>query len=70
MPTTARQLLDLVAQFQTLRTLADQTPDELVRKLDDKQLRLAVQVIATTFKELKTEAVRRGLWEDFKTIKP
>jgi O-succinylbenzoate synthase len=40
--------------------------DAAVRSLTDDSLKQMVQVVAVTFKALKDEAMRRGLWEALK----
>jgi hypothetical protein len=42
-----------------------------VRSLTDEALKLMTQTVATLFKTLKDEAVRRGIWEELKgEVKP
>jgi hypothetical protein len=63
--TTARQFLEAIRQYQAL-TVTKSDVDALLRELPDEQFRTLVLVSAEVLKQLKDEAIRRGIWEDFK----
>jgi hypothetical protein len=44
--------------------------DAAVRSLTDDALKRMVQSVASLFKTLKDEAIRRGLWDELKGLKP
>ena len=62
----ARDLLRAVEEYSARKF---KMPEEMLRELPDEQFRIAVQAVAELFKTLKTEAIRRGIWDDLKTKK-
>jgi hypothetical protein len=64
--TTAKEFLKAVELYSKAKTL---DPYVLLRSLSPDQLRTVLQVTAQLFKDVKDETVRRGLWEEFSTIK-
>lgn len=63
--TTARQFLDFVGAYSKFKAVAD-APETALRELSDDQLMAAVLVAAGLFKMMKTEAIRRGVWDSMK----
>ncbi len=42
--------------------------EDMLRKLDDEAFKLAMYATATLFSKMKTEAIRRGIWEEVRGV--
>lgn len=68
MPSKATELLKAVERYKAMMT-AQPDPEQLLREVPDEQFRVLVYTAAELLKTLKAEALRRGIWDDFKTRK-
>lgn len=66
--TTARQFLNLIQSFEHFKE-ATAHPDTVLAKVSDENLKLMVLTVAETFRQMKREAERRGLWDELKAQK-
>ena len=55
------RLLDLVKHYQT------KEPKEILGQMSDEQFKVAFWAVADLFKQMKNDAIRRGLWEELTT---
>ena len=62
----ARDLLRAVENYSKQKF---EVPEHILREVPEEQFRLMVYASAELFKTLKTEAIRRGIWDDLKTKK-
>jgi len=56
------------ALMKLSRTLRN--PEEALRELPDDQFRVALLASAELLRQMRNEAVRRGIWDELKGIKP
>ena len=62
----ARDLLRAAQLYANSRHI---TTNEMLSQLSNEQLTTAVRIAAELLKQLKSEAIRRGIWDDLKTMK-
>jgi hypothetical protein len=49
---------------------SDAGAEAAMRSLTDDRLKQTIHVVATMLKMLKAEAMRRGVWDDLRGLKP
>ena len=57
-----RRMFDLKTQ---LERLSEGSPDTLLQKCSDEQLRAALYASTEVFRSIRKEVLRRGLWAEF-----
>ncbi len=57
-----------IADMKSSEDFAKLEAEDMLRKLDDEAFKLAMYATATLFSKMKTEAIRRGIWEEVRGV--
>jgi hypothetical protein len=63
----ARDLLTIIERYAEASRM---TTEKLLEEVPNDKFKLIVQSTATLFKHLKEEAIRRGIWDELRGMKP